>query len=79
MARTQTVINLVAALPPAELRSCGCTSGTQRVEGPSQELLDAVRARNPTAHLPNDFINLSRRMLADEITKAMQDRAVAAT
>lgn len=50
---------------------------SQKVEDPSQELLDAVRARHPTAHLPNDLVNLSRRMVADDITQAMQDRAVA--
>jgi len=78
MARTQTVISLVAALPPAELPFVRLhIRESQKVEDPSQELLAAVHARHPTAHLPNDFINLSRRMVADEITKAMQDRATA--
>jgi hypothetical protein len=78
MVRTRTVISLVAALPPAELPFVRLhIRESQKVEDPSQYLLDAVRARHPTAHLPNDFINLSRRMVADEITQAMQDRVVA--
>jgi len=78
MARTQTVISLVAALPPAELPFVRLhIRESPKVEDPSQELLAAVHARHPTAHLPNDFINLSRRMVAEEITKAMQDRATA--